>query len=138
MKTTPLRRPLFLLGLLLSAGAASACPAVPADTIVTYLDKHHAALPSAEGAAYCVKTVPTDSVAGVEYAYTLDGWLVSRSEFAHLRHRQQQGLHEEYYPFSHQRRVVSHFQQNELNGELLSYYPTGQLKVLAGVSEHLG
>jgi protein TonB len=100
----------------------------PSDTLVTYLDNAHLALPSAVGAAYRVKTVPTDSVAGVEYIYTLDGWLVSRTEYAHLRQHQQQGLKEEYYPLSHQRKVVSHFQQNKLTGELLSYYPSGQLK----------
>ncbi|MGI4738039.1 MAG: TonB family protein [Janthinobacterium lividum] len=118
----------FLGGLLLAAGVGQARPVGPSDTLVTYLDHAHAALPSAVGAAYRVKTVPTDSVAGVEYTYTLDGWLVSRTDYAHLRQRQQQGLHEEYYPLSRQRKVVSHFQQNTLNGELLSYYPSGQLK----------
>jgi protein TonB len=98
------------------------------DTTVSYLDSNRQRVSTQEKASYRVKTVPTDSTAGVRLIYSLDGWLVERQEYADLERYVAQGLDEEYFPQSKQRQVVRHFKEGKMEGELLSYYPSGKLK----------
>lgn len=98
------------------------------DTVVSYQDQHNSPVKTIGEAFYRVKAVPTDSLGGIVFRYSLDGWLVERQEYSNLVLHVAQGLDEEYYPQSKQRKVVCHFQNGKLNGELLSYHTGGQLK----------
>lgn len=123
-----LHKPLLTGFLAVCTQLAWAQTAGHSDTVVTYLDDKYSPVAGLQGATYRRKAVLTDSLAGVAYTYSLDGWLVERQEYADVNSQIADGLDEEYHPQSKQLKTVCHFKQDKLEGELLSYYPNGRLK----------
>jgi protein TonB len=93
-----------------------------------FLDSTWHVLPSATGAMYRRETEWRDSTAGVvrDYFFSNDQ-LQSREEFDNIRTRSYHGV-SEYFDITG--RILTHaeFDHSKRTGELLLYYPTGQLK----------
>jgi protein TonB len=92
-----------------------------------FLDSAWHVLPSAAGARYRRETEYRDSTAGVVRDYYLSGQLQSSEEFDNIRKRSYHGVSE---CFTETGRLVSRaeFDHGRRTGDLILYYPSGQLK----------
>lgn len=94
-------------------------------------------LPSVTGAYYRREMVHTDSTGGVVRTYFLrNGRLQSREEYDNIEREHHHGISES---FDENGQLCSHaeFSHAQRTGELVLYYPTGQLKRRARYSDGL-
>ncbi|OON69488.1 energy transducer TonB [Hymenobacter sp. CRA2] len=117
----------LLLGALAVGATAQQLPASELRTETEYYDAKRQKLSSAEGAAVRVETQFADSLQAIETTYNAAGARVVRTPFEHHRKRIQHGVAERWYDNGqlHWRDTWVH---GKREGELLVYYPTGQLK----------
>lgn len=93
-----------------------------------FLDSTFAVLPSAAGAYYRRETEWRDSTAGEVRAYFLsNGQLRSREQLDPIKQRRHHGV-SEYFTKSGQLLTHAEFNHGQRTGELVLYYPNGQLK----------
>jgi protein TonB len=93
-----------------------------------FLDSTWHAMPSAAGAYYRRETEYTDSTAGVVRDYFLsNGQLQSREQMDNIRRQRHHGV-SEYFTKTGQLRTHAEFDHGRRTGELVLYYPSGQLK----------
>lgn len=93
-----------------------------------FLDSAWHVLPSAAGAHYRRETEWRDSTAGTIRDYFLsNGQLQSREEFANIRKRLPHGI-SEYFTLDGHLKTHSEFDHGKRIGDLVMYYPNGQLK----------
>jgi protein TonB len=116
---------LFLVGLSGFITTAYAQQTIPSPT-KEFLDSCFTVLPSQEGARYYRETVYADSIAGTVKDFYLSGKLQSSGTFDHVRKLLPHGTLETWYEGG---QLESRSTYNHAAPiELLSYYPTGQLK----------
>ncbi|MDO7884522.1 energy transducer TonB [Hymenobacter cheonanensis] len=121
----------YLLGAVVCAslplGQAAAQQVIP-PLKQEFLDSTWHVLPSAAGAYYRRETEYTDSTAGVVRDYFLsNGQLQSREELDNVRRHRPHGV-SEFFNKSGQLRTHAEFDHGRRTGELVLYYPSGQLK----------
>jgi protein TonB len=121
----------YLLGALVCAGLtineAAAQQVIP-PLKQEFLDSTRHVLPSAAGAYYRRETEYTDSTAGVVRNYFIsNGQLQSREELDNIRRQRHHGV-SEYFAKNGQLLTHAEFNHGQRNGELVLYYPSGQLK----------
>lgn len=93
-----------------------------------FLDSTWHVLPSAAGAFYRRETEWRDSTAGVVRDYFLsNGQLQSREELDNIRKHRPHGV-SEFFNKAGQLRTHAEFDHGRRTGELVLYYPSGQLK----------
>ena len=115
---------LFCVGL--GMGKAQAQQAIP-PLKKEFLDSLWHVLPSATGARYRRETEYTDSTAGEVRDYFLSGQLQSQEKFENVRLRRPDGV-SEYFDKTGMLLAHGEFSHGKRTGELLLYYPNGQLK----------
>ncbi|GAA4503732.1 hypothetical protein GCM10023172_29120 [Hymenobacter ginsengisoli] len=106
------------------AAAQQAIPPLKKD----FLDSTWRVLPSATGAFYRRETEYTDSTAGVVRDYFMsNGQLQSRIEMDNIRRQRHHGV-SEYFTKDGHLKTHAEFDHGRRTGELVLYYPSGQLK----------
>jgi protein TonB len=115
-----------LLCVALGLGEAAAQQVIP-PLKKEFLDSAFAVLPSAAGARYRRETEWRDSTAGEVRDYYLSGQLQSRGTYENIHSEIADGTFETWYATG---QLESHATNHhgKLDGELLQYYPDGQLQ----------
>ncbi|MDU0370019.1 TonB family protein [Hymenobacter endophyticus] len=122
----------FFLGLGICISGTAEATTLPDSAKITrriaYQDKSHRRQDSAEGAAYRRETVLIDSLRGTERIYYLpSGKLYSFEAFLNLKSRLKHGAYLEYFE-SGQMRLQESYVQGKVQGQRLTYYPSGVLR----------
>lgn len=122
---------LLAVGLAIS-GTAAAAGSEPDSTKITrrieYQDQNGHWLAGAAGAAYRVETIQIDSLRSIEKTYYLpSGKLLSFEAFLNRRPRVRHGAYMEYYS-SGKMRLQESYVLGQVQGQRLTYYPTGVLR----------
>ncbi|MBO2011153.1 energy transducer TonB [Hymenobacter negativus] len=95
---------------------------------IEYFDETRFRLPSEAGADYRTETAFRDSVSGMIREYYLpSGKLKDYTPYANLRRKQRHGTSSQYYESGQLREQVT-YQAGKMVGDLVTYYPDGNLK----------
>lgn len=119
---------LLFAAVLLSAPTTALAQGQPAPAKVEYFDANRQKLPTEAGAVERSETTFRDSVSGVVRTFFLpSGKLKAYIPYASLRKRIRHGTSSHYYE-NGQLRLQETFVAGKWSGDLVTYYPEGQLK----------
>lgn len=117
----------LLGGLSLTAQAQQSPATNEPRTVVEYFDKEHNKLPSAAGAVTRMEIQYQDSLHATATTYNADGTKLLVLPFEHYRKHVLHGAAEYWYK-NGQLHWRDNWVHGKRDGELVAYYPTGQLK----------